>query len=82
MYVLEYIFITSFSVCRTPSLVSFLILTALRRFPKIFHWKTHPPHPPSPRLTNHALTSPWSPPAEETKFCSTVVDIHQRHLIP
>ena len=40
MYVLDYIFISSFAVCRTPSLLSLLILTALRRFPKMFRWKT------------------------------------------
>ena len=40
MYVLDYIFISSFVVCRTPSLLSLLILTALRRFPKMFRWKT------------------------------------------
>ena len=40
MYVLDYIFISSFAVCRTPSLLSLLIFTALRRFPKMFRWKT------------------------------------------
>ena len=40
MYVLDYIFISSFAVFRTPSLSSLLILTALRRFPKMFRWKT------------------------------------------
>ncbi len=40
MYVLEYIFISIFLVCRTPSLLSPLILTALRRFAKMFCWKT------------------------------------------
>ena len=40
MYVLDYIFVSSFTVCRTPSLSSLLILTALRRFPKMFRWKT------------------------------------------
>ncbi len=40
MYVLDYIFISSFAVCRTPSLLSLLVLTALRRFPKMFRWKT------------------------------------------
>ncbi len=40
MYVLDYIFNSSFVVCRTPSLLSLLILTALRRFPKMFLWKT------------------------------------------
>ncbi len=40
MYVLDFLFISSFAVCRTPSLLSLLILTALRRFPKMFRWKT------------------------------------------
>ncbi len=40
MYVLDYIFNSSFVVCRTPSLLSLLILTALRRLTKIFLWKT------------------------------------------
>ena len=40
MCVLDYIFISSFAVCKTPSLLSLLILTALRRFPKMFRWKT------------------------------------------
>ncbi len=33
-------FISSFVVCRTPSLLSLLILTALRRIPMMFRWKT------------------------------------------
>jgi hypothetical protein len=40
MYVLDYIFNSSFVVCRTPSLLSLLILTALRRLTKMFLWKT------------------------------------------
>ena len=40
MYVFDYIFISSFVVCRTPSLLSLFILTALRRIPKMFSWKT------------------------------------------
>ena len=40
MYVFDYIFISSFAVCRTPSLLSLLILTALTRFSKMFHWMT------------------------------------------
>ena len=36
MYVLDYIFISSFVVCRTPSLLSLLILTALRRVAKLY----------------------------------------------
>ncbi len=39
MYVFDYIFISSFVVCRTPYLLSLLILT-LRKFPKMFRWKT------------------------------------------
>ncbi len=37
---LDYIFISSLVVCRTPSWLSLLILTALRRFPKMFRWRT------------------------------------------
>ena len=37
MYVFDYIFISRFGVYRTLFL---LILTALRRFPKMFRWKT------------------------------------------
>ena len=40
MYVFDYIFIYTFVVCRTPSLLSLLILTVLRRIPKMFRWKT------------------------------------------
>ena len=40
MYVLDCIFDSSFVVCRIQSLLSLLILTALRRFLKMFRWKT------------------------------------------
>ena len=40
MYVFEYISISIFVVCRTPPLLSLLILSALRRIPKMFSWKT------------------------------------------
>ncbi len=40
MHVLDYIFNSSFVVCRTPSLLSLLILTELRRLTKMFLWKT------------------------------------------
>ncbi len=40
MYLFHYIFISSFFGCRTPYLLSLLILTGLRRFPKMFSWKT------------------------------------------
>ena len=40
MYVLDCIFDSSFVVCRIQSLLSLLILTALKRTRTMFHWKT------------------------------------------
>ena len=39
-FIFDCIFISSFVVCRTPSLLSLLILTALRKIPMIFCWKS------------------------------------------